>query len=124
MIIGSAFRDALCADFNGSDEYAYCDDPSFVGDTAGSFVGWVRLATLLGANGNKGILGVGMNTGADNSFVSLRQARTAATSNQNRIQVIERMPNAGTLNLQHGSSALAATTWYHIALLSLSLIHI
>lgn len=117
-LVGSTFRDALCAEFNGSNEYVYIDDPSFVGDTAGSFVGWVRLATLLGANGNKGILGMGMNSGADNSFVSLRQARSAATSNQNRIQVIERMPNAGTLNTPYGNTSLAATTWYHVALLS------
>lgn len=117
-IIGSAFRDAYAADFNGSDEYAYCDDPSFVGDTAGSFVGWVRLATLLSGNGNKGILGMGMNDGADNSFIALRQTRSGATANQNRIQALNRITNGGTLTTNNGDTALAATTWYHVAFLS------
>lgn len=117
-IVGSAFLDALAANFNGSDEYAYCDDPSFAGDTAGSFLGWVRLATLLGANGNKGILGMGMNSGADNSFVACRQARTAGTSNQNRIQSINRITHAGTITAPVGDTVLTAPTLYHVAFMS------
>ena len=117
-LIGSTFRNTLCAEFNGTDEYAYADDPSFAGDTAGSFVGWVRLSTLLGANGNKTIIAMGMNSGADNSYISLRQFRSAATSNQNRINVAERITNGGTLNAPYGSTALAASTRYHVALLS------
>lgn len=118
VIIGSTFRDALAANFDGAAEYAYIDGPSFGSDTAGSFVGWVRLATLLGANGNKGIVGWGMNSGADDSMWGLRQARSAATSNQNRFQHINRITNGGTVITNNGDTSLSATTWYHVALCS------
>lgn len=115
MIIGSAFRDALCASMNGSDEYVYKDDPSFEGDTAGAIALRFRAATLLGANGSKAILSMGVRDAGNSSFIGLRQFRGATTSNQNRLQVIRSGGGAGNY---FGGTALAATTWYSVVLQS------
>lgn len=111
---GNPFRDALCADFNGTDEYAYKDDPSWKSDTAGAFAIRMRADTLLGANGYRNIIAMGVNSGANASRMSIHQRRSASTSSQNRVALFHMGTHGGTQNLVHGNTALAATTWYSI----------
>lgn len=112
------YIDRRAANFNGTDEYAYVDDPSFKADTAGAFLFRVRLATLLGANGQKGVFGYGTTSAGNDSHIRFRQIRSAATSNQNRWQVAENAAHGGTVNAATGGTALAATTTYGIVVQS------
>lgn len=118
-LIGSAFRDALCADFNGTDEYAYCDDPSWKSDTAGAFAIRMRADTLLGANGSRMLIGFGVRDAGNNSQLNvLRQFRSPGTSNQNRVFTLARITAGGPGNSVTGGTALSATTWYSVVVQS------
>lgn len=118
MIIGSVFRDAYAANFNGSDEYAYIADPSFKSNTQGCFALRVRMATLLGSNGFKNMIGYGTTSGSNDSMFGLRQFRGANTSNQNRMGYVARLTNGGTSNSLFGGTSLSATTTYSMVMQS------
>jgi hypothetical protein len=115
-MIGTVGRivDLKAAQFNGTDEYAYVDNPSFKADTIGAFSLWFRAATLLGANGAKTILGYGVKDAGNNAQWNLRQRRSAVTSNQNRFSVVTRPTHNGTVSTVNGGTSMAATTWYHV----------
>jgi hypothetical protein len=115
-MIGTVGRivDLKAAQFNGTDEYAYVDNPSFKADTIGAFSLWFRAATLLGANGAKTILGYGVKDAGNNAQWNLRQRRSAVTSNQNRFSVVARPTHNGTVSTVNGGTSMAATTWYHV----------
>lgn len=117
-IKGSVFRDAFAANFNGTDEYAYVDDPSFEGNTAGAFCIRFRPVTLLGVNGTKGIIGFGNRSGANDARISFSQRRVAATGTANRISTGCVPTNGGTASIISGSTNLAATTQYSVVIQS------
>lgn len=111
-ISGARFTDLKAMITNGTSQYAYIDNPSFKADTAGSMIIRIRVNSLLGANGNKGIIGLGVNSGSNDSLFAIRQVRGTATSNQNRFQVVTRLTNGGAVNTLNCGTALAAGTMY------------
>lgn len=116
LIAPSSFLNQKCADFNGTDEYMYRDDPSFKSDNAGGFSMWVRLDTLLGANGSRIIAGYGVNSGANDAMWSLRQFRNAGLpTTSNYFAVLVRATHAGTTNILAATTTTLSTgVWYHV----------
>lgn len=121
-IIGSVFRDSLCAEFNNgvSNEYAYVDDPSFKTDTQGAFSFWYRPIAVLSASGLETVIGYGVRSGSNDSMLTFRQRYNGSASiapawrNQPIPDINERMANAGTTNLVYGQYIFSAATWRHV----------
>lgn len=115
-IRGSVFRDAFAANFNGTDEYAYVDDPTFKANTQGCFAFWYRPATVLSASGVRSVLSFGTTSGANNSRVGLIQryngsAFINATYRRQPIpDVTCRITHNGTVNSGYGNHIFTAAT--------------
>lgn len=118
-LIGSTFRNALCAQFNGVDEYAYCDDPSFKADTAGAWSFWVKLDAVFGSDDTDFIFGYGVRSGANNSLFHIGPRRIPSTGTSTYMSLVQRSTNGGTTNGYSGTTtALSAGIWHHIVVQS------
>ena len=119
VIAKSRFRDALCASFNGTDEYCYVNNPSFKSDTQGAFAFWYRPTTVLSAAGFRGVIGYGVLSGSNNSQLSLLQrynggASINATYRNKPIPDILCVPtNAGTAARAYGNHIFVSGDWVH-----------
>lgn len=119
-LIGSTFRDALCAEFNNgvSNEYAYVDAPSFGADTQGSFAIWYRPRVVLTSEAFRGLISYGVN-GASNAQLTIAQrwntsaAINATYRSQPIPDVIHRATNGGTVNRAYGNHIFNAAAWVH-----------
>lgn len=112
-LIGSAFRNALCAQFNGVDEYMERVLPSFLSDTSGYISLWVRFDTVFSGTGTslKGIAMVGQTSSAIVVMLGLRRG----TGVPNNIEVF--VGNATNYRVYAATTTtIAALTWYHVVL--------
>lgn len=116
-IIGSQFLDSKLTDFNGIDEYAYVDDPSFKDDTQGAFLFRYRPSSLLTSNGVKVIISYGEKNAANNSIWFVSQRRNGGTTlplayrNQPIPDVFCRTTNDGAFNQAAGEHVFLNETW-------------
>lgn len=116
----SQFIDALCADFNGTDEYAWINDPSFKADTQGCFAFWYRPTTVLAASGFETVIGYGVRSAGNDSMLTFRQRYNGSTSiaatwrNRPIPDINERMTHGGTTNLVYGQHIFSAGAWRHV----------
>ena len=118
-LIGSTFRNALCAQFNGVDEHAYCDDPSFKADTAGAWSFWVKLDAVYGSDDVDFIFGYGVRSGSNNSRFHIGPRRIAATGTSTYMSLVQSSTNGGTINGYSGTTtALTAGAWTHVVVQS------
>ena len=114
-IRGSRFYNQKCADFNGTNEYMYRDDPSFKADTAGAWSFWVKLDAVFGSDNNDVVIGYGVQSGANNAEMFLGPRRNANTGSETFMAITHRATNAGTIGGYSGTTtALTAGVWYHI----------
>lgn len=115
LIAPSSFRNALCADFNGTDEYMYRDDPSFKADTAGAWSFWVKLDAVFGSDDNDVVIGYGVRSGANNAEMFFGPRRNVNTGTGTFMAITHRATNAGTIGGYSGTTtALTAGAWHHI----------
>ena len=118
-LIGSAFRNALCSDFNGTDEYMYRDDPSFKSDTAGAWSFWVKMDAVFAVAATDFVIGYGVKSGANNSVFHLGPRRVTATGTPTYMSITHRATNGGTINGYSGTTtALTAGAWTHVVVQS------
>jgi hypothetical protein len=114
-LIGSTFRNALQSEFNGTDEYMRRDNPSFKSDQAGAFFFDYTPTSVLAANGTRGIIGLGVNSGANNSrwFIGQRwQTGVGPGNSQPRLEVDCRPTHNGAINILLSTTILTAGTRY------------
>jgi hypothetical protein len=118
-IRGSVFRDALAANFNGTDEYAYVDDPSFEADQAGALCFRYRPATVHAANGFEGIIGFGVRDAGNDSVMRLSLRRHSSYGHtNNRLEFSSRLTHGGLSKLYLGSTNISAATTYSVVIQS------
>lgn len=118
-LIGSTFRNALCAQFNGVDEHAYCDDPSFKADTAGAWSFWVKLDAVFGSDNLDVIVGYGERNAGNNSQFFFGPRRNVNTGTSTYMSIFHRATNGGTVNGFSGTTtALSAGVWTHVVVQS------
>lgn len=116
-IVGSSFLDEKATSFNGVDQYAYCDNPSFKGDTQGAFLFRYRPTTVLSSQGARAILGMGVRSALNNSIFLLihRWNNSLAISTPYRSNPIPdiscRSVNAGAVSSGYGNHIYSAATW-------------
>jgi len=113
-LIGSSFRNALAMRLNGTTQYGYRDDPSFKANAAGAFSLWLRPTTVLTSNRRKGIIGMGPNDAANNSFFWLSQRYQSNITPTQRLDITTRATHGGNAHFQLGSTSLVAGSLYHI----------
>jgi hypothetical protein len=114
-LIGSAFRDAAAASFNGTDEYAYCDNPSFKGDTRGAFLMRITPTTIWAINGFREFIGMGVKATNDSAFtIGMRRNNAAGIAvpyrNASIPEVGTRKTNGGTYNAAYAQHLFVAGT--------------
>ena len=115
LIAPSSFLNQKCADFNGTNEYMYRDDPSFKGDTAGAWSFWVKLDAVFGVNDVDFIFGYGVRSGANDSRFQIGPRRNAATGTSTYMSLIHVSTNGGTIFGYSGTTtALSAGAWTHV----------
>lgn len=114
QILGDRFRDALCAQFNGTDESLYSDNPSIGSNTQGTIAMFWQPDSLLGANGARSIWAFA-DSGGSGEFIAMRQFRGATTGGQNRLQVIRA---GGGVGNYHGNTQILSGVKYGITLVS------
>ena len=120
VIAKSRFRNANCASFNGSDEYAHVDDPSFKANTQGAFSFWYRPTTVLASTSLETIIGYGVRSAGNDSMLTFRQRYNGSASigatwrNQPIPDINERMANAGTTNFVYGQYIFTSGAWRHV----------
>lgn len=80
VINAVGFRNELCTDFNGVDNYAYVDNPTFRGDEVGAVLMRVRRLSEFSANGQNTFCGMGHRNGEawTSSRIELRVARSSS----------------------------------------------
>lgn len=118
-LIGSTFRNALCAQFNGVDEHAYCDDPSFKADTAGAWSFWIKIDAVFGSENTDFVFGYGVKSGANNSIFHLGPRRFPATGTPTYMSITHRATNGGAIDGFSGTTtALSAGVWTHVVVQS------
>lgn len=112
-LIGSTFRNALCAQFNGVDEYAQVLEPSYLSDTAGYISLWVRFDTVFsGASIQAKSFFAAAEPGATKAFrIGLRRSTQASINNN-----IELFVGNATNHTFYAATTttIAAATWYHV----------
>lgn len=118
-LIGSTFRNALCAQFNGVDEHAYCDDPSFKADTAGAWSFWIKIDAVFGSENTDFVFGYGVKSGANNSIFHLGPRRFPATGTPTYMSITHRATNGGAIDGFSGTTTeLSAGVWTHVVVQS------
>ena len=119
LIAPSSFLNQKCADFNGTDEYMYRDDPSFKGDTAGAWSFWVKLDAVFGSENVDFVFGYGVKSGANNSVFHFGPRRANGTGTPTYMSIVHRATNGGTINGYSGTTtALTAGAWIHVVVQS------
>lgn len=114
-LIGSTFRNALCSDFNGTDEHAYHDDPSFDANTAGAWSFWVKIDAVFGSDSVDGVIGFGVRDAGNNSQFFIGPRRNAATGTGTYMNITHRPTHNATANgVSAVTTALSAGVWYHV----------
>jgi hypothetical protein len=110
-VIGkSSFLDEYCADFNGTDEYAQRNDPSFETNTAGSVSVWLRPDTTPANGTNQSFFGYGINAASNAAFhLALR-----GVSGTIRLSLQSRLTNNGTVSRIVGDTAISTGGWVHV----------
>lgn len=110
-LIGSAFRNALCADLNGTDEYmSRTGTLSFRSDTAGAWSMWVRIDNTFASDNSRMAWGFG--TSGTNRF-SFGVRRITATGT-GTFFTFATVVGGVTRGYSATTTALAANTWYHV----------
>ena len=111
LIAPSSFRNAECADFNGTDEYmSRTGTLSFRSDTAGAWSMWVRIDNTFAADGARFIMGLGT-SGTNRLIFGVR--RIATTGSSTYFTWITTRGGV-TRGYSATTTALAANTWYHV----------
>lgn len=119
LIAPSSFLNQKCADFNGTDEYMYLDDPSFKADTAGAWSFWVKLDAVFGSDDTDFIFGYGVRSGANNSRFQIGPRRIALTGTSTYMAVLQVPTNGGIISGYSGTTtALSAGAWTHVVVQS------
>lgn len=117
IVVPQLIRDRRSTEFNGTNQYAYVDNPSFKTDTAGAFFGWMYMSTALTSDGVKCLLGFGSDNATRNELALLRQLKNAAVaSGQTRFEILSAL-NTSQQNV-YGSTTLSAGTWYFVVIQS------
>jgi hypothetical protein len=114
MMIGGRILDLKAAESNGTDEYAYVDNPSFKADHAGAFSIWYRPTTVLGVDGIKSIIGYGVKSAGNNSYLIIGHRWNSSAGSAPRICVGTRRSNGGLVSDTVGTTSVVAGTLYHI----------
>lgn len=117
-LIGSTFRNALCAQFNGVDERAYRDDPSFKADTAGAWSFWVKLDAVFAVNDADFIFGYGVRSGSNNSLFHIGPRRIASTGTSTYMSLVQSSTNGGQIHGVSGTTTPLGTGWTHVVVQS------
>lgn len=116
IISSSRYKTLKGAQFNGTDEYAYIDNPSFKSDTQGCFIIWYRPTTVLSTITTGGVIGYGVKDGSnDSSWALCQRYNNSGTINATyRSQPIpdafSRKTNAGTVSRAYGNHIFVAGT--------------
>lgn len=114
-LIGSTFRNTLCAAFNGVDEVMYVDDPAWKSNTEGSISMWIRLNATLSANEFQSVFSIGERNAGNDSTLFFGPRRVTTTGTGTYFNITCRTTNGGQV---HGYSAtttaLSAGVWYHV----------
>lgn len=121
MIIddGSLFVNTKAAIYNGVDEHAYCDDPSFKADTAGAWSFWIKIDAVFGSENTDFVFGYGVKSGANNSIFHLGPRRFPATGTPTYMSITHRATNGGAIYGFSGTTtALSAGVWTHVVVQS------
>lgn len=116
-LIGSMFRNALCADFNGTDEYMVRTSAlSFRSDTAGAWSMWIRLDTLFGSPGQQMTLSfTPVPSGQDR--ITFGPRRIALTGTGTYFSIVSIVGGA-TVGYSGTTTALTAGAWHHVVMQS------
>ena len=119
-IASARFLDQYAIQFNGTNQYAYKDAPSFQANTAGAFSFWYRPTSVRASDGIYALIALGNASGAANTasfFISLR--RNVGWGILNSIEVFTRRTNGGTISATAASGlTLTAGTLYHVVVQS------
>jgi hypothetical protein len=119
LIAPSSFLNQKCADFNGTNEYMYRNDPSFKADTAGAWSFWVKLDAVFAVNDVDIIIGYGVRSGANNSQFFFGPRRNVNTGTSTYMSIFHRATNGGTIDGFSGTTtALTAGAWTHVVVQS------
>jgi hypothetical protein len=117
IIVGSQFQDRKATDFNGVDQYAFCDNPSFKSNTQGAFLFRYRPSSLLAADGIKGIMSMGVLDAGNNSSFRILQRYSGSTSidptwrSRPIPDVACRSANGGSSSSAYGQHIFSNATW-------------
>jgi hypothetical protein len=117
IIVGSQFQDLKATEFNGIDQYAFVDDPTWKADTQGAFYWWYRPTTVLSSMANQTIVGYGVRDAANNSMLRFLQRWNSDASiaspyrNQPIPDVFGNTTHNGTTLRTYGNHIFTAATW-------------
>lgn len=117
LIAPSSFRNALCADFNGTNEYmSRTGTLSFRSDTAGAWSMWVRIDNTFGAPGQQMTLSfTPVTSGQDRMTFGPR--RIAATGTGTFFSIVSLVGGAA-VGYSGTTTALTAGAWHHVVMQS------
>lgn len=110
------FSDTKGTQFNGTDEYAYVDNPSFKSDAQGCFIIWYRPTTVLSTITTEGVIGYGVkDVSNDSSWALCQRYNNSGTINVTyRSKPIpdafSRKTNGGTISRAYGNHIFVAGT--------------
>lgn len=119
-LIGSMFRDALALQFNGTNQYAYVDNPTFKSNTQGAFSIWYRPATIFSGDAFEAFVGFGTKQGGHNTTFALALIRNSSPSigatyrNKTIPEIGARTTNGGNYNRAYGNHIFTAGTLAHL----------
>ena len=123
-IIGSKLVSLKATQFNGVDEYAYIDNPSFKTDTQGACAFWMKLPSVLASTGSLGILAYGAYEAGNNAGITLFQRYNGDTTinatyrNKPILDIFTRETHNGTIYRAYGNHILTTSTWAHVVVQS------
>ncbi len=123
-IYSARFLDQYAIQFNGTNQYAYKDAPSFQANTAGAFSFWYRPTSINPSDGAFGrafgLISLGNASGAANTaFFSINLRRNNGWSIINSIEVYTRRTNGGPSSATAARGlSLTAGTLYHVVVQS------
>lgn len=109
-LIGSTFKNDQAAAFNGTNQYAYIDNPSFIGDTQGAFLFRVRQAVALSSQAAEVILSVRDSNIANNQLLNISQ-RYRTLGPVEGLDITTRRTNGGGVSGTVGNTPFVANTW-------------
>lgn len=118
-LIGSKFLDQKAANFNGTDELVYRDDPSFKGDTAGAWSFWLKLDSLFTGTATQIVICLGVRDAGNDSTFIIGPRRIVTTGANTYMSLLHRATNGGiTSSFSATTTAFAAGAWTHVVVQS------